>query len=84
MRHSRSVSGDSRERQNGELVQRITVLLGEIEALGQQAADVPSPLLTEMLAILEQARRGLVGPDVDQEILARIYRALGTGRTPKR
>jgi hypothetical protein len=78
------VSGDSRERRNGELVQRITVLLGEIEALGQQADAVPSPLLTEMLAILEQARRGLAEPDVDQEILARIYRALGTGRTAKR
>jgi hypothetical protein len=84
------VSGDSSQGQNGrssdrtELVQRITVLLGEIEALGQQSSDVPSPLLTEMLAILEQARRGLAEPDVDQEILARIYRALGTGRTPKR
>ena len=78
------MSGDSRERRNGELVQRITVLLGEIEALGQQTGNVPSPLLTEMLAILEQARRGLAEPDVDQEILARIYRALGTNRTPKR
>jgi hypothetical protein len=82
-----------------ELVQRITVLLGEIEALGQQADDVPSPLLSEMRAILEKARRVLEActsksttaagdgdpqPDVDREILERMYRALGTGRSPKR
>lgn len=83
-----------------ELVQRITVLLGEIEALGQRADDVPSPLLSEMRAILEKAHRVLEAcsgrpgrdaggdddsqPDVDQEILERMYRALGTGRAPKR
>ena len=82
-----------------ELVQRITVLLGEIEALGTRADDVPSPLLSEMRAILEKARRVLEActskraaaaggvdpqPDVDQEILERMYRALGTGRSPKR
>jgi hypothetical protein len=81
-----------------ELVQRITVLLGEIEALGQRADDVPSPLLSEMRAILEKARRVLENctrpkpreaegdpqPDVDREILERMYRALGTSRPTKR
>ena len=82
-----------------ELVQRITVLLGEIEALGQRADDVPSPLLTEMQAILEKARRVLEActsrraatadegdpqPNIDQEILERMYRALGAGRAAKR
>ena len=101
------MSGDAPEgrsnRQSGraELVQRITVLLGEIEALGQRTDDVPAPLLIEMRAILEKARRVLEActqrsksaastgesdpqPDVDQEILERMYRALGTNRTPKR
>src|SRR5215467_1297516 len=81
-----------------ELVQRITVLLGEIEALGQRADDVPSPLLSEMHAILEKARRileagkqrskpdseGAPQPDVDREILERMYRALGTSRSSNR
>ena len=81
-----------------ELVQRITVLLGEIEALGQRADGVPSPLMVEMRAILENARRVLEAcrqrpkpavadgdpqPDIDQEILERMYRALGTGRSAK-
>ena len=99
------MSGDATKgrvgRQSGraELVQRITVLLGEIEALGQRAADVPPPLLSEMRAILEKARRVLENsaqpptrgqgdgnpqPDVDQEILERMYRALGTGLASKR
>ncbi len=100
------MSGDATQRQNGrptgraELVQRITVLLGEIEALGQRADDVPPLLLREMRAILENARRVLEActqrakpaadvdgdpqPDVDQEILERMYRALGAGRTAKR
>jgi hypothetical protein len=101
------MSGDATKGQSGrpsgraELVQRITVLLGEIEALGQQASDMPSPLLTEMRAILEKARNVLEAcrskrvaaagdgegdpqPDVDREILERMYRALGTGRAPKR
>lgn len=98
------MSGDATQGRSGrsgraELVQRITVLLGEIEALGQRAADVPPPILTEMRAILENARRVLeactqrpkpvVGdgdpqPEIDQEILERMYRALGTGRAPKR
>ena len=103
------MSGDATKGQNGrpsgraELVQRITVLLGEIEALGQRADDVPSPLLSEMRSILEKARRVLEActsrakpaaagtdgegdpqPDVDREILERMYRALGTSRTPKR
>lgn len=99
------MSGDATKGQSGrpsgraELVQRITVLLGEIEALGQQAGDLPSPLLIEMRAILEKARRVLEActrrsrrdaddgdpqPDVDREILERMYRALGTGRAPQR
>jgi hypothetical protein len=98
------MSGDATEgrsgRQSGraELVQRITVLLGEIEALGQRADDVPPPILSEMRVILENARRVLEActqrakpdtdgdpqPDVDREILERMYRALGTGRSPKR
>jgi hypothetical protein len=99
------MSGDATEGQSGrqsgraELVQRITVLLGEIEALGQRTDDVPAPLLSEMRAILEKARRVLEAcasknaaaagdgdpqPDVDQEILERMYRALGTGRASKR
>jgi hypothetical protein len=82
-----------------ELVQRITVLLGEIEALGQRTDDMPAPLLIEMRAILEKARRVLEAcasrraaaagdadpqPDIDQEILERMYRALGTGRSSNR
>jgi hypothetical protein len=98
------MSGDATQGRSGksgraELVQRITVLLGEIEALGQRADDVPPPILSEMRAILENARRVLEActqrakpaagdgdpqPDIDQEILERMYRALGTGRTPKR
>lgn len=100
------MSGDATKGQNGrqsgraELVQRITVLLGEIEALGQRTADVPAPILTEMRAILEKARRVLEActhrpkgaaasegdpqPDVDSEILERMYRALGTSRATKR
>ena len=101
------MSGDATEGQSGrqsgraELVQRITVLLGEIEALGQRADDVPPPILIEMRAILEKARRVLEActgrpktaaadgegdpqPDIDDEILERMYRALGTSRTPKR
>lgn len=82
-----------------ELVQRIAVLLSEIEALGQRADDVPSPLLSELRAILQKARRVLEActhhpgsaaeadgdpqPDVDQEILERMYRALGTGRSSR-
>ena len=99
------MSGDATEGQSGrqsgraELVQRITVLLGEIEALGQRADDVPLPLLTEIHAILEKARQVLEActskraatadegepqPDVDQKILERMYRALGAGRAAKR
>lgn len=88
----------SRQSGRAELVQRITVILGEIEALGQRTDDVPAPLLTEMRAILEKARQvieacasrkaaaagdGDPQPDVDQEILERMYRALGTGRSSK-
>ena len=100
------MSGDATQGRSGrrtgraELVQRITVLLGEIEALGQRADGVPSPLMSEMHAILENARRVLEActqrpkpaadadgdpqPDVNQEILDRMYRALGTGRAAKR
>ena len=90
----------SRQSGRAELVQRITVLLGEIEALGQRTDDVPGPLLIEMQAILEKARRvleacarrpkraadgeGVPQPDIDQEILERMYRALGTNSSPKR
>ena len=39
-----STEGQSgRQSGRAELVQRITVLLGEIEALGQRADDVPCP-----------------------------------------
>jgi hypothetical protein len=99
------MSGDATEGQSGrqsrraELVQRITVLLGEIEALGQRADDVPLPILNEMRAILEKANQvlekcaqrrksaesdGDPQPDIDQEILERMYRALGAGRASKR
>ena len=100
------MSGDATKGRSGrpsgraELVQRITVLLVEIEALGQRAADVPPAVLSEMRAILENARRVLEActsrrkpaivaegdpqPDVDQEILERMYRALGASRTAKR
>jgi hypothetical protein len=100
------MSGDATQGRSGrgsgreELVRRITVLLGEIEALGQRADDVPPAILTEMRVILENARRVLEActrrakpavdgdgdpqPDIDREILERMYRALGTGRTPKR
>jgi hypothetical protein len=99
------MSGDATEGRSGrrsgraELVQRITVLLGEIEALGQRADDLPPPIVSEMGVILENARRvletctqrrqpadsdGDPQPDVDREILERMYRALGTGRAANR
>lgn len=84
-----------------QLLERLAVLLGEIEALSQRADEVPPPLLTEMYAILEKARRVLENcgqrmrgaateddgegdpqPDIDRDILERMYRALGTGRPP--
>ena len=72
--------------------------MGEIETLSQRADQVPSSLMIEMHAMLENARRilekcgqrpvdkdeGDPQPDVDREILERMYRALGAGRPAKR
>jgi hypothetical protein len=79
-----------------QLIERIGVLVGEIEALSQRADQVPSPLLVEMHAILENTHRVLENcagrskgatdveddpqPDVDRDILERMYRALAAGR----
>jgi hypothetical protein len=81
-----------------QLIERITVLVGEIEALSQRAGQVPSSLMVEMHAMLENARRilekcgqrpldrdeGDPQPEVDREILERMYRTLGAGRSPAR
>jgi hypothetical protein len=77
-------------------VERIAALLGEIEELGHRASEVPLPLLIDMLETLENARRILrcyaqvtlsaadeaddPQPDVDSEILERMYRTLAIGR----
>ena len=58
------MTGESNELPTGpscrtQLIERIGVLVGEIEALSQRADQVPSPLLVEMHAILENARRVL-------------------------
>jgi hypothetical protein len=93
---SNALPGDRSCRE--QLIERITVLVGEIEALGQRADQVPSALLVEMHAMLENARRilescgqrtkdtreGNPQPDVDRDILERMYRALGAGRASKR
>ena len=94
---SNEVSGGGRSCRE-QLIERVTVLVGEIETLSQRADQVPSNLLVEMHAMLENARRILEGcgqrsndegdgdpqPEVDRDILERMYRALGTGRPPKR
>jgi len=83
-----------------QLIERITILVGEIETLSQRADQVPSSLVVEMHAMLENARRVLENcaqrakdagepegdpqPEVDRDVLERMYRALGTGRPPKR
>ena len=96
------MTGESNELPTGrscrtQLIERIGVLVGEIEALSQRADQVPSPLLVEMHAILENAHRVLENcagrskgatdaedgdpqPDVDRDILERMYRTLAAGR----
>jgi hypothetical protein len=96
------MTGESKELRTGrscraQLIERIGVLVGEIEALSQRADQVPSPLLVEMHAILENTRRVLENcarrskgamdaedadpqPEVDRDILERMYRALAAGR----
>ena len=78
-------------------VERIAALLGELEELSHRANDVPLPLLIQMLDTLEKARgilknyaqrtvgaatEGDPQPDIDSDMLERMYRTLATGRRP--
>ncbi|MBN9091219.1 MAG: hypothetical protein J0J01_30240 [Reyranella sp.] len=97
------MTGESNEAPGGrscraQLIERIGVLVGELEALSQRADQVPSSLVIEMRAMLENARRilekcgqrpadrdeGDPQPDVDRDVLERMYRALAAGRSAKR
>jgi hypothetical protein len=91
------MNGDTTDGRSGgppgrtQLVERISTLLGEIEALSRGACDVPSPLLVQTHAILEKARSvlrtwapedeaGDPQPDVDRDLLDRMYDTLRTAR----
>ena len=84
-----------------ERVERIAALLGEIEELSHRSNDVPLPLLIQTLETLEKTRSvlktyaqrqiaalaedGDPQPDVDSDVLERMYRTLAMGRrTPER
>ena len=72
------------------------IRIGELEELSHSARDVPPSLLLQALAAVEKALAALAGritedddgdpqPDVDGELLERMYRTLGAGRPlPKR
>jgi hypothetical protein len=90
-------------REPAQQIARIAALLGEIEALSRDAAEVPSPLLSQTRASLEKARSVLENcgrfagravpdeaeeedddpqPEVDNDLLDRMYRVLAAGRLP--
>jgi hypothetical protein len=84
------MNGDIADR--AQRVERIGALLGEIEELSHRAHDVPLPLLIQTLETLETARNVLKNyarltiadadpqPDIDGDILDRMYRTLALGR----
>jgi hypothetical protein len=77
-------------------IARIAVLLDDLEALSRDAAQVPVPLLMQTLASIDKARSvleifeqfaedqddGDPQPEVDRDLLERMYRDLGVGRRP--
>lgn len=77
-------------------IERIAALLGELEELSYAATDVPLSLLEQTRASIENARcvlktciqfttdedRGDPQPDIDHDMLERMYRTLGGGRRP--
>jgi len=78
-------------------ISRIATLLGEIEALSRDATEVSLPVLMQTRASLEKARsvlqhcghgasdeedEGDPQPDVDGDLLERMYHDLGAGRRP--
>ena len=85
-------------RGSAQQIARIAALLGELEALSADAAEVPAPLLILTRASIEKALgvlkncqpsqeddEGDPQPDIDGDLLERMYRVLGTGRrTPER
>ena len=111
-RHVMKVSQTDRHVMNGDITEnredaprgsaqqiaRIAALLGELEALSADAAEVPAPLLILTRASIEKALgvlkncqpsqeddEGDPQPDIDGDLLERMYRVLGTGRrTPER
>jgi hypothetical protein len=83
--------------ERAQRIARIAVLLGELEALSREAQDVPAPLLGQARASIERARGLLKScgtaapaeevdsdpqPDVDNDLLERMYRKLSAGRRP--
>jgi hypothetical protein len=97
------IRGDG-PREPAQQIARIAALLGEIEVLSRDAAEVPSPLLSQTRASLEKARSVLENcgrfaghavpdeeeeeddddpqPEVDNDLLDRMYRILAAGRLP--
>jgi hypothetical protein len=83
--------------ERAQRIARIAALLGELEALSRDAQDVPAPLLGQTRASIERAR-GLLRtcgtavpadevdgdpqPDIDNDLLERMYRRLSAGRRP--
>jgi hypothetical protein len=79
-------------------IERIAALLGELEELSYAATDVPLSLLKQTRASIENARcilktctqitrtalteAGDPQPDIDHDMLERMYRTLGVGRRP--
>jgi hypothetical protein len=79
-------------------IARIAALLGELEELSCESTRVPFPLLTQTRASLAKAVSVLKNceqfaeraaseqddpqPDIDGDLLERMYRILGTGRRP--
>ena len=96
-----AIRGDGR-RKPAQQIARIAALLGELEVLSRDAAEVPSPLLSRTRDSLEKARAVLRNcgtlaerpvsdeddedddpqPEVDNELLDRMYRILAAGRRP--
>ena len=93
------IPGDTPRRPSQQIA-RIAALLGELEALSHDAAEVPFPLRVQTRASIEKARSllkdceefaertvseegdGDPQPDIDSDLLERMYRTLGVGRRP--
>jgi len=83
-------------RETGQQIARIAALLGEIEELSRHAPEVSFPLLSQTRASLEKARSVLKNyrppaasldehdgdpqPDIDNDLLDRMYGVLAAGR----